>query len=38
METASAIRYYTDNHIDPLLKEQLKVQFLPESIHSSRRK
>jgi HAMP domain-containing protein len=32
MEAASAIRYYTDNNIDPLLKEQLKVQFLPESI------
>lgn len=32
MEAASAIRYYTGNNIDPLLKEQLKVQFLPESI------
>jgi protein-histidine pros-kinase len=32
IEAASAIRYYTDTHIDPLLKEQLKVEFLPESI------
>lgn len=32
METASAIRSYTDNNIDPLLAQQLKVQFLPESI------
>jgi protein-histidine pros-kinase len=32
MEAASAIRYYTENNIDPLLKEQLKVEFLPESI------
>lgn len=32
MEAASAIRGYTDTNIDPLLKEQLKVQFLPESI------
>jgi HAMP domain-containing protein len=32
MEAASAIRYYTGNNIDPLLKEQLKIQFLPESI------
>jgi HAMP domain-containing protein len=32
MEAASAIRYYTDHNIGPLLKEQLKIQFLPESI------
>jgi hypothetical protein len=32
LETASAIRYYTDHNVDPLLKEQLKIQFLPESI------
>lgn len=32
MEAASAIRNYTGNNIDPLLKEQLKVQFMPESI------
>jgi Protein of unknown function (DUF3365) len=32
MEAASAIRAYTANNIDPLLQEQLKVQFLPESI------
>jgi HAMP domain-containing protein len=32
MEAASAIRHYTGNNIDPLLKEQLKIQFLPESI------
>ena len=32
VEAASAIRHYTDNNIDPLLKEQLKIQFLPESI------
>jgi HAMP domain-containing protein len=32
MEAASAIRSYTANNIDPLLQEQLKVQFLPESI------
>lgn len=32
METASAVRHYTEANIDPLLKEQLKVQFLPESI------
>jgi len=32
MEAASAIRHYTESDIDPLLKEQLKVQFLPESI------
>ena len=32
METASAIRHYTENNVDPLLKEQLKIQFLPESI------
>jgi HAMP domain-containing protein len=32
MEAASAIRHYTDVNIGPLLSEQLKVQFLPESI------
>jgi HAMP domain-containing protein len=32
MEAASAIRSYTGNNIDPLLREELKVQFLPESI------
>jgi protein-histidine pros-kinase len=32
LEAASAIRSYTDKNIDPLLKEQLKVEFLPESI------
>jgi HAMP domain-containing protein len=32
IEAASAIRHYTDTNIDPLLKEQLKVQFFPESI------
>jgi protein-histidine pros-kinase len=32
MEAASAIRSYTDHNIDPLLREPLKVQFLPESI------
>jgi HAMP domain-containing protein len=32
IEAASAIRHYTETNIDPLLKEPLKVQFLPESI------
>ena len=32
MEAASAIRFYTGADIDPLLREELKVQFLPESI------
>jgi HAMP domain-containing protein len=32
LEAASAIRSYTDKNIDPLLKEQLRIQFLPESI------
>jgi protein-histidine pros-kinase len=32
MQAAIAIRHYTDTNITPLLKETLKVQFLPESI------
>ena len=29
---ASAVRHYTDSEIDPLLAEQNKVRFLPQSI------
>ena len=34
MEQASAVRAYTSNQITKLLQEQMKVEFLPQSVPS----